>query len=164
MNAVATDIPNGLDDSRVVCAKARQVVNVERDRRTMNNMDPETKAIHIRLEQWGLETRDSLNGYPSITLLGRLIEQGPMGAGQQGKPPVDLSEAAAHVDACVGKLCQIDQRVLKFYYQAQISRDVLAHKMRMRERQAQNVLRRARWRLAAHLSVMEGPDVATRCT
>lgn len=134
---------------------AKVTVSVQRDRRTMNHMDPETKAIHIRLEQWGAETRENLSGYPPITLLGRLIEQGPMGASQTGKPPVSLSEPAARIDCCVGKLCQIDQRVLKFYYQAQISRDVLARKMSMRERQAQNVLRRARWRVAAHLAVME---------
>lgn len=140
---------------RVVQARAHATVKVERDARTMNNMDPETKAVHIRLEQWGLETRDSLNGYPPVTLLGRLMEQGPMGAGQQGRPPVALSEAAAHVDACVGKLCQIDQQALRLYYHSQIPRELLAKRLHMRVRQAQNVLRRARWRVQAHLAVME---------
>jgi hypothetical protein len=153
LNAVALTIT---EEIPVPLRASKPRIAVERDARTMNNMDPETKAIHIRLEQWGLETRDSLNGYPAVTLLGRLIEQGPMGAGQQGRPPVTLSVAAAHVDVCVGKLCQIDQRALRYYYQAQISREILAKRLSMRVRQAQNVLRRARWRVQAHLAVMEG--------
>jgi len=132
--------------------KAKVIV---RDKRTMNHMDPETKAAHLRLEEWGQATRDSLNGYPSVTLLGRLIEQGPMGAGQSGKPPVSLSESAARADTCVAKLCQIDQRVLRYYYQHWVGTDEVARAMRMRPRQAQNVLRRARWRFMAHLAVIE---------
>lgn len=153
LNAVALTIT---EEIRVPLCAAKPKVAVERDGRTMNNMDPETKAIHIRLERWGAETRERLSGYPAATLLGRLMEQGPMGAAQMGKPLVELSEPSARIDACVGKLCQIDQRALKFYYQQQISREVLARKMSMRERQAQNVLRRARWRVQAHLAVMEG--------
>lgn len=130
-------------------------VKVRRDLRTMNNMDPETKAVHIRLEQWGAETREDLHAFPPVTMLGRLIEQGPMGAGQTGKPPVALSDPAARVDACVAKLSGVDQRALRLYYQAWMGVEVLARELRMRERQAQNVLRRARWRLGAHLSVME---------
>jgi hypothetical protein len=157
LNAVALETSSVGAITIAIKANTKVEVRItERDRRTMNHMDPETKAIHIRLEQWGAETRENLSGYPRVTLLGRLIEQGPMGASQTGKPPVSLSEPAARVDTCVGKLCQIDQRALKFYYQAQISREVLARKMSMRERQAQNVLRRARWRVQAHLAVMEG--------
>lgn len=122
----------------------------------MNRMDAETKIIHIRLEQWGAETRERIAGWPEKTLLGRLIEQGPMGAGQEGRPPVVLSEPAAHVDVCVARCCQIDQRALRLYYQGWMAMSELAEKLRMRERQAQNVLRRARWRVGAHLSVMEG--------
>jgi DNA-directed RNA polymerase specialized sigma24 family protein len=122
----------------------------------MNNMDSETKVIHLRLELWGRETRNRLNGWPETTLLGRLIEQGPMGAPQAGRPPTDLSEPSARVDGCVAKLPQIDQRVLRTYYQRQLSREDLGRVCGMRERQAQNVLRRARWRVMAHLAVVEG--------
>jgi len=146
MNSMVVDLPF------TACVE----VHVERDRRTMNNMDPETKAIHIRLEQWGAETRERLSGFPETTLLGRLIEQGPMGAGQSGRPPVSLSGPAARIDTCVAKLCQIDQKALRTYYQRQLSREMLARELKMRERQAQNVLRRARWRVQAHLAVMEG--------
>lgn len=121
----------------------------------MNNMSPEDRVIHIRLEQWGSETRQRANGWPEKTLLGRLIEQGPMGAPQAGSPPVELSEAAAHIDVCVAKLCQIDQRALKLYYQQWMAREDLARRLHMRERQAQNVLRRARWRVQAYLAVIE---------
>jgi hypothetical protein len=153
VTAIALNVLTGL---MVSVPAANPTVVVERDKRTMNNMDPETKAIHIRLEQWGAETREAFGGYPPVTLLGRLITQGPMGAGQTGRPPVSLSEAAARVDSCVAKLCQIDQRALRMYYQGWMTVYELARNMSMRERQAQNVLRRARWRVSAHLAVMEG--------
>jgi len=130
-------------------------VVVERDRRTMNNMDGETRALHIRLEQWGRETRESLHGYPALTLLGRLIEQGANGAAQTGRPPVSLSESAARADSCVAKLCQTDQKALRLYYQQEMAMETLASRLSMRTRQAQNVLRRARWRFGAHLAVIE---------
>jgi DNA-directed RNA polymerase specialized sigma24 family protein len=151
LNAVAiVDVP-------VPVHAVKAEVRIARDRRTMNNMDSETKAIHVRLEQWGAETHDGvMHGFPPITMLGRLIEQGPMGAAQTGMPPVALSDAAACVDACVSKLCYVDQRVLRLYYQHWMTVFELSRKMSMRERQAQNVLRRARWRLGAYLSVMEG--------
>lgn len=155
MNAVAIAVTETFHVPMGVMS-AKVEVRIARDRRTMNHMDPETKAVHIRLEQWGCETRECLQGtYPPVTMLGRLIEQGPMGASQTGKPPVALSDAAARVDACVGKLCQIDQKALRLYYQSWMTVYELSRKLSMRERQAQNVLRRARWRLGAHLSVME---------
>lgn len=136
-------------------ARPTVAVVVERDRRTMNNMDGETRILHIRLEQWGRETRETLNGYPPLTLLGRLIEQGANGASQTGRPPVSLSESAARADSCVAKLVQTDQGALRLYYQADISIEILAQRLSMRVRQAQNVLRRARWRFGAHLAVIE---------
>lgn len=155
LNAVAIDVSAGMT---VAIPKSNASVAVQRDRRTMNHMDPETKAAHLRLEEWGRETHDNLTGYPPQTLLGRLIEQGPMGAGQTGRPPVTLSESAARADACVAKLCQIDQRVLRYYYQHWVGTDEVARVMKMRERQARNVLRRARWRFMAHLGAMEGAE------
>jgi hypothetical protein len=156
LNAVALEVSSGITNISVTLPKPVVAVAFVRDKRTMNHMDSESKAAHIRLEQWGRETRDSLNGYPPVTLLGRLIEQGPTGAGQTGRPPVALSELSAHADSCVAKLCQIDQRVLRYYYQHDEPMEALARKMSMRVRQAQNVLKRARWRFMAHLAVMEG--------
>jgi hypothetical protein len=46
-------------------------------------MDPETHLGHQYLEQWAKEAHESLSGYASTTLLGRIMEQGP-GAGQTG--------------------------------------------------------------------------------
>jgi DNA-directed RNA polymerase specialized sigma24 family protein len=150
MNALAEElIPRLL----LAIPTPRPEVIVQRDRRTTNNMAPEDKATHLILEQWGRETRSALNAYPPVTLLGRLIEQGANGASQAGRPPVSLSEDAARADACVAKLCQIDQRALRFYYQHQEPLEALARHLGMRVRQAQNVLRRARWRFAAHLAV-----------
>lgn len=151
-----TEFPADEEPPDIASYRAKFATIRSRDGRTMNHMDSETKEAHIRLDQWGRETRDNLHAYPPQTLLGRLIEQGANGASQSGRPPTTLSEAAARADTCVARLCQIDQQVLRLYYQSDESLEVLARRMSMRLRQAQNVLRRARWRFMAHLSVMEG--------
>lgn len=123
-----------------------------RDARTMNHMDPDTRRVHLRLEKWGSATRDSaLVSWPKVTMLGRLIEQGPMGAGQAGRPPVSLSEEDAATDVAVSRLGDIDRQAIKEYYQGWMTIDILAKTMRIRVRQAQNILRRARWRLSGML-------------
>lgn len=149
MNALASDLVPML----LMAIPAPKVVVVERDKRTMNNMSSEDKATHLILEQWGAETRQRLTGWPEITLLGRLMKQGA-GASQAGRPPVSLSEEAARADTCVAKLCQIDQKTLVLYYHYLEPVEGIARRMSMRVRQAQNVLKRARWRFAAHLAVV----------
>jgi hypothetical protein len=138
-----------------VAIEVAVAVREERDGRTMNNMDPETRAVHLRLERWGKVTRAGIdNGWPPSTMLGRMIDQGPMGAAQTGRPPTALSEDDQRTDAAVAKLCEIDRRAITMYYQRWISIEVLAKGLHMRVRQAQNVLRRARWRVGAHLDAM----------
>jgi len=144
----------------VARAKARVEVAVEeRDKRTMNNMDPETKAIHLRLEEWGRWARDKgIQGYPSQSSTEKAAQYGKLGVpdlSQNKREPV-MPDHVARLDSCVARCCQIDQQALRTYYEYQISLYELGRKLGMRERQARNVLRRARWRVAAHLAVIEG--------
>jgi hypothetical protein len=139
----------------VPASRVEVSVVAERDGRTMNNMDPESKRIHVLLERWGKETRSGTeNGWPPVTTLGKMIIQGPVGALQAGRGPTDLSPEAARTDAAVAKCCEIDRKALTFYYQGWMTVDMLAKRLSMRVRQAQNVLRRARWRVGAHLDAM----------
>lgn len=126
------------------------------DKRVMNHMDPETKAVHLRLEAWAEWSKDAeVRPFPSITLLGRVIEQGISGAGQQGRPPVSMPDPIARVDAAVGRLGDIDKRAIMIYYRRWEPIEVMARRMKMRPRQFQNVLRRARWRLQGYLAALE---------
>jgi len=100
---------------------------VERDPRAMNRMDPATKFIHSLLEQWGKEVRERDAGsLPPNTLLGRVIEQGPSGAIQAGRPPVSLSLQSEHIEACWLKLWKKGQRCIKRYYTNWAPMEVMA--------------------------------------
>lgn len=126
-------------------------VMIERDPRAMNRMDPETKIVHARLERWGKWAKENYNAWPAVTLLGRIVEQGP-GASQQGRPPVSMSEEDAQTDAAVAKLGEIDRKVIIEYYTKWRDIETAARNCRMRVRQFHSVLRRARWRIEGRLS------------
>lgn len=130
----------------------RVEVQVERDPRAMNRMDPETKLVHAYLEQWGRETKDRPeNGFPASTLLGRLIDQGPMGASQSGRPPTDLTPQSALIDAAVSRLWGIGKKCIKRYYQTWEPMDVMARKESISESHMKEVLRRSRHLIALWL-------------
>lgn len=117
-----------------------------------NRMDPDTKLVHVRLEEWGRWAKDSeIRAWPAITLLGRVIEQGGVAAGQSGKPPVSMPEGVAIVDAAVSRLGAIDRGVIQTYYLRWEPIESMAKRHHMRIRQFQNVLRRARWRILGYL-------------
>ena len=138
-----------------MAACAEVVMNETRDKRRVNHMDPETRLVHGRLEQWGAWAKDSeIRAYPSVTYLARWIEQGIDGAAQQGKPPIAMPDEIAAVDAAVCRLNDIDKRAVRLYYIKWQPIDVLARQMGMRSRQYQNVLRRARWRLGLFLGLL----------
>lgn len=161
LKVIEPEVLSGGQVIRVARAKARVVVLTDdsdkrADRRVMNHMDPLTRGVHIRLEHWGQATRQAIeNGWPQVTLLGRMIVQGPSGASQTGHPPVTLSEEDQHTDAAVAKLGEIDRRVITLYYHHWVTVDQVARQMRMRIRQTQNVLRRARWRVSGFLLALE---------
>jgi hypothetical protein len=135
------------------CSEA--VMNDTRDKRRVNHMDPETRLVHSKLEVWGAWAKDSdIRAYPSVTYLARWMEQGIHGAAQQGKPPVSMPDEIAAVDAAVCRLNAIDKQAVQLYYIKWAPVELHARRMRMRPRQFQNVLRRARWRLALFLDLL----------
>jgi hypothetical protein len=127
---------------------------IERDvRRTMNHMDPETKAVHSRLEAWGKWARDgSIRAWPERTLLKRLMDEGTSGAAQQSRPPISMPEDIALVDVAVSRLVATDKQCVQTYYLRWEPIEVMARRNGMRTRQFQNVLRRARWRISLMLA------------
>jgi hypothetical protein len=132
------------------------MVEFERDNRTMNHMDPETKLVHARLEEWGSWAKDAeIRAWPSITPMGRMVEEGPHGAGQQTKPPISMPDTVAQIDSAVAKLGAIDKMVIKRYYQCWQPIEVMARLSGMRVRQFQNVLRRSRWRIIGYLDAQK---------
>ncbi len=125
------------------------------DGRTCNHMDPETRFVHGLLETWGKTCADRFRAWPNTTVLGKLIEFGPMGAAQPGKPVESIPEDMARVDAAISKLGQIDKKVIVAYYTRYEPPEVVARRLHMRYRQLQAVLRRARWRIGGYMAALE---------
>lgn len=131
------------------------VMSDTRDKRVVNHMDPDTRAVHTRLEAWGAWARDAeVRAWPVSTLLGRMIDQQPTGAAQKGRPPVAMPDEIAATDAAVCTLGDIDKQAIRLYYIKWAPIEVHARKLSMRPRQFQNVLRRARWRLSSRLGLL----------
>lgn len=126
------------------------------DRRAMNKMDPETKVIHVRLEVWArwAKSNPELRAFPESTLLGKVVEFGIAGAAQ-GSAPVTMSDAVQITERAVNKLGEIDRKVIIAYYMKWQPIESLARTCRMREREFQNVLRRARFRVRCYVEAME---------
>lgn len=130
-------------------------MNETRDRRRVNHMDPETKIVHEKLEAWGAWAKDSeIRAYPAATYLHRWAKEGIHGASQQGRPPVAMPDEIAAVDAAVCRLNATDRKAVQLYYIKWQPIESLSRLMQMRPRQYQNVLRRARWRLALFLDLL----------
>lgn len=88
-------------------------------------------------------------------MLGRVMEQGASGASQQGRPPVQIPEAVAIVDAAVCRLAAVDRSVIQTYYLRWEPIEAMARRHQMRVRQFQTVLRRARWRILGYIDAAE---------
>jgi DNA-directed RNA polymerase specialized sigma24 family protein len=128
--------------------------------RTMNRMDDETKLVHARLEQWGRWARnDGIRAWPPVTILGRVMEEGPHGSRATGKPPTALPDVIAHCDAAVSRLGPVDRRVIRKYYLEWAPIEAMAHSLHMREASFKAVLRRARWRISGYLSAIESTEI-----
>lgn len=130
-----------------------------RDRRTLNNMDPETKQVHIRLEEWARWAKDiGIAGYPRQSITEKAAKYGKLGIPQEPlhKPEPLMPEHVARVDTAICMLGEVDRQVIRLYYTSWEPVEILARRLgRMRGRQFQNVVRRARWRLAGFLDALE---------
>jgi hypothetical protein len=150
MNALVDleTLPSGVT-IRVGRAKAAREPTIvpyqERDRRSLSHMDPDTLIVHARLERWGKETREGFtDGWPAVTLLGRVIEQGAGGASQPGRPVSTISESSQQVDACVARLWKRAQSCTRRYYQQWEPIEVMARKEGVGLTQFREILRRSR--------------------
>lgn len=129
---------------------------VERDGRVMNHMAPDLRLTHARLERWGRWAKSAgVRAWPQVTLLGRIIEHGPVGAciptsAAQSAIPKDIAE----VDAAVARLCQIDKAVIRTYYMEWAPIEVMAKHRRMKVSTFHATLRRARWRVNDYLAII----------
>lgn len=131
----------------------------ERDRRAMNHMDPDTKVVHARLEEWAKWAKDAgIMGYPTQSLTEKAAKYGKLGIPQEPlhKPESVMPERVAAVDAAICRLGDIDRKAIRLYYLNWDAPENLARKMdrSMRWRQYLNVVRRARWRVAAYLDAL----------
>ena len=135
-------------------------VTRERSRRAMNHMDPETKVVHARLEEWARWAKQSgIAGYPRQSLTEKAATYGKLGVPQEPlyKPEAVMPDHVAAVDAAICRLGEIDRKALRLYYLEWQPAEVLARKMdrSMRWRQYLNVVRRARWRVGAYLEMLD---------
>lgn len=133
---------------------------MERDRRAINHMDPDTKLVHARLEEWARWAKDTgVAGYPTQSPTEKAAKYNAIGIPQESlhKPEPMMPEHVARVDVAICRLGEIDRKAIKLYYLNWEAPEVLARKMdrSMRWRQFLNVMRRARWRVGAFLDAME---------
>lgn len=126
------------------------------DRRVMNSMDADTKLIHIRLEAWARWSKSNpeLREYPPESWLFKWSKYGTEGASQSG-PPLSMPEAIEITERAINKLGEIDRTVLVRYYLSWQPLELLSRACKMREREFQNVLRRARFRVRCYVDAME---------
>lgn len=122
-----------------------------RDPRAINSMEPEIKRVHILLERWGQWSKGELRAWPTITLAGRIIEQGPAAAAIKGFQSYEADDDIAAIDSAVARLKQPDRQVVETYYQMWLPVQVLSRRLRMTETRYASVLRRARWTINGYL-------------
>jgi hypothetical protein len=136
---------------------AVEVFVIERDRRSMNHMDPDTKVVHARLEEWAKWAKDmGIAGYPRQSITEKAAQYGRLGIPQESNFRTEpmMPDHVAAIDAAVSKLGDIDKSVVKTYYLKWESVNVMARHHHMRVLQFQRVLRRARWRIMGYLDAI----------
>lgn len=155
MNAMMMAASEPWDESRVIRVKAHVEVVVERDPRSMNHMDADTKLVHCRLEEWAgyVKRWAGAQGYPSESYYHKwaLLKIAP-NPGHEA----ELPERPAQVDFAVSRLGAIDKSVILRYYLhwrpvdiwKQLSGIPSHHKFNI-------VLKRARWRVDGFLNAIE---------
>lgn len=132
----------------------------ERDRRSMNHMDPDTKIVHARLEEWAKWAKDmGIAGYPRQSVTEKAAQYGKLGIPQESNYRSEpmMPDHVARVDAAICRLGEIDKKAIRLYYLSWDVAENLARRMDRSMRRAQflNVVRRARWRIASYLDAIE---------
>lgn len=141
-------------------AEAYVMNDAQRSPRSMNHMDPETKLVHARLEEWAKWAKDSgIAGYPRQSLTEKAAQYGKLGIPQQSSYKAEpmMPDRVALVDAAISRLGDIDRKAVSLYYLNWEPVEVLARRMHvngMRVLQFQRVLHRARWRIMGYLDAV----------
>lgn len=137
-----------------MAAVMSDVVEENGRRKSMNHMDPETKEIHLRLEEWARWAKDSgIAGYPRQSLTEKAATYGKLGIPQEPLHKLEpmMPDRVALIDAAICRLGDLDRQVVKAYYLRWEAMSVMAWRLRMRERKFQHILQRARWRIMGYL-------------
>jgi len=122
--------------------------------RSANHMAPEIKAVHYRLIAWGKWAHERMEPWPERTWLGKLVDGETVRT--HNRPPVSMPDDIAVVDAAVGRLGAIDRKAIEAcYHYRDDPVEAMARRAKMRVRQFQNVLKRARWRICGYIDARE---------
>lgn len=128
------------------------------NRSSRRRLSEDLVVVDERLMAWGRWARnDGFGvGWPAITILGRVIEQGAEGSSQQGRPPATIPEPIAQTDAAVGKL-NADRRAVvfvRYVYFASLPSEYQRAKLRMSKYRWDAHLKLAREQVKAALDEM----------
>ena len=109
---------------------------------------PNELGLHRKLEEWGSWAREcEVAGYPPVTLLGRLIEFGAIGASHPSEPPISIPQSVALIDSAVAKLEATLRSCLIAYYTHWESIGVSARRVGLDEHRFAAMIGRARKQL-----------------
>jgi hypothetical protein len=107
-----------------------------------------------RLYEWARWSRGGdWIGLPSVTVLGRVMEQGVLGAGQSGRPTMDIPEHIAEVDRAVSQLAEPLRNVCKAQYLTRGDLPVKARRLKISRNSFKSRLEIARRRVAVWLNL-----------
>jgi DNA-directed RNA polymerase specialized sigma24 family protein len=115
----------------------------------------EQKATHAALEMWARWSRSVLAaiGWPSSSIIARLIEYGPMGVSQStGVRVIEADELCERIDRAVGRLDETEYEVIVRTYLNNAAAQVTAQKCGLTYQYYRQVLSRARQRVGDYLA------------
>jgi predicted DNA-binding protein (UPF0251 family) len=79
-------------------------------------MDADVAYADSALDAWASWVRDWLEAWPSISIIGKLIEQGANGASQCGRAIETMPEHILETDRVICRLDPFEKRVIFVYY------------------------------------------------
>jgi DNA-directed RNA polymerase specialized sigma subunit len=116
----------------------------------------EQKSAHAALEMWARWSRSVLAaiGWPSSSIIARLIEYGSMGASQgaSGVRAVERDELCEMIDRAVGRLDETEYEVIVRTYLSNDTAQITARNCGLTYQYYRQVLSRARQRVGDYLA------------
>lgn len=121
-------------------------------------MDPETRGIHERLEEWARWARDpGIAGYPRQSLTEKAATYGKLGIPQEPlhRPESVMPAHVAIIDEAICRLAVRERAVVVSYYLRWEPTEATARRMGMGVRLFQRVLKTARHWIAGYAQALE---------